>query len=81
MYRPTKYQTVGYLLIVAGIVTCLINYIYTYQANQNFGYFPVYILSGIVTAAGLTLAFNDKLEKEDINGVQTSTINPGKEEK
>ena len=65
MYGLTKHQKIGYFFIVTGIVICIINYILSYNQNSLFGYFPIYILSGILSAVGLTLVFNVKIGEHD----------------
>ena len=68
MYKVTKYQKAGYLLMIAGAILCGINCLMNYRTETLFGNFYIYISSGIVFGVGLTLVFNEKIEpKNDQN--------------
>jgi hypothetical protein len=71
MYKITKNHLIGYSLMIAGIVVCAVNYVINCEQDANFGYLPLYIFSGLISASGLTIVFREKVEGK-VEDVETN---------
>jgi ABC-type transport system involved in cytochrome c biogenesis permease subunit len=60
MQKLTRFHFVGYLFMVIGIIVAVINCILNINGSQPFGNFYLFIFSGFLAAAGLTMVFNEK---------------------
>jgi len=64
-FKVTRKHIVGYLLMISGVVISVFNCIVNYKDNTPFGNIFLFILSGMVFAAGLSVIFNKKMETEN----------------
>lgn len=67
MHKITKYHLIGYIFILFGVVLGIINCMMNNPSEKIFGNVYLYVCSGIIVAAGLTLVFNEKIDKKEEN--------------
>jgi len=54
------YRIIGYLFMIIGVIIVIINCIINIEGTQLFGNFYLFVFSGFLAAAGLTIVFNEK---------------------